>query len=47
MKSSRSWISIHAPREGGDLVSFAFRKFLSKISIHAPREGGDYNKKIE
>ena len=40
MKSSRIWISIHAPREGGDQnrrYNFAQRR----ISIHAPREGGD------
>ena len=33
-------ISIHAPREGGDV----FRPVLGvviEISIHAPREGGD------
>ena len=33
-------ISIHAPREGGDLRS-PLRVRLSSISIHAPREGGD------
>ena len=33
-------ISIHAPREGGDLAADA--PFLAAgISIHAPREGGD------
>ena len=34
-------ISIHAPREGGDLMFLRRgpRHFL--ISIHAPREGGD------
>ena len=34
-------ISIHAPREGGDVIT---TPFFSKviISIHAPREGGDY-----
>ena len=33
-------ISIHAPREGGDVVmkTSITRRF---ISIHAPREGGD------
>ena len=35
-------ISIHAPREGGD-ISVAFMLFLLDISIHAPREGGDYH----
>ena len=35
-----SLISIHAPREGGDVRSF-LSVFLPQISIHAPREGGD------
>ena len=34
-------ISIHAPREGGDLGD-ALDVAYSGISIHAPREGGDY-----
>ena len=33
-------ISIHAPREGGDLCSTS-RGYTTCISIHAPREGGD------
>ena len=33
-------ISIHAAREGGDLVVFA-REPMIDISIHAAREGGD------
>ena len=33
-------ISIHAPREGGDLLPMMFLP-LTGISIHAPREGGD------
>ena len=33
-------ISIHAPREGGD-VRYQQSKQGSRISIHAPREGGD------
>ena len=33
-------ISIHAPREGGDVYYCEERLFLV-ISIHAPREGGD------
>ena len=33
-------ISIHAPREGGDLLYVAVYP-ESSISIHAPREGGD------
>ena len=39
-------ISIHAPREGGD-VSMQKGYFVqNKISIHAPREGGDAAEKI-
>ena len=34
-------ISIHAPREGGD-IGLDFRGLLGGISIHAPREGVDY-----
>ena len=34
-------ISIHAPREGGDLVGTILAHHRD-ISIHAPREGGDY-----
>ena len=33
-------ISIHAPREGGDIRPAAARRSMP-ISIHAPREGGD------
>ena len=34
------FISIHAPREGGD--SHAYKTAVdAEISIHAPREGGD------
>ena len=33
-------ISIHAPREGGDLEVNKMVK-IKVISIHAPREGGD------
>ena len=33
-------ISIHAPREGGDLL-YLLNLRTSTISIHAPREGGD------
>ena len=34
-------ISIHAPREGGDVyIHIKIRGF--GISIHAPREGGDW-----
>ena len=34
-------ISIHAPREGGDLRRRYQRRQHHPISIHAPREGGD------
>ena len=34
-------ISIHAPREGGDLTRFVPTRVTDIISIHAPREGGD------
>ena len=43
MKSSRTWISIHAPREGGDLNKVILVSQSTAISIHAPREGGDTN----
>ena len=33
-------ISIHAPREGGDVVRPRL-SVTAQISIHAPREGGD------
>ena len=34
-------ISIHAPREGGDVSSYVLLIPSDFISIHAPREGGD------
>ena len=34
-------ISIHAPREGGDVTNNPFDASPVWISIHAPREGGD------
>ena len=34
-------ISIHAPREGGDIVDKLLSDMRKIISIHAPREGGD------
>ena len=34
-------ISIHAPREGGDVKAFVTDNYSYLISIHAPREGGD------
>ena len=39
--SGLSLISIHAPREGGDVKIGQDRSIISIISIHAPREGGD------
>ena len=38
--SSRTEISIHAPREGGDIDADSWYGVFP-ISIHAPREGGD------
>ena len=35
------YISIHAPREGGDVQRFINSTLSPPISIHAPREGGD------
>ena len=35
------YISIHAPREGGDGTTVS-GSGNHEISIHAPREGGDY-----
>ena len=35
------YISIHAPREGGDAASMVPPRETETISIHAPREGGD------
>ena len=34
-------ISIHAPREGGDVTKLFINIESLRISIHAPREGGD------
>ena len=34
-------ISIHAPREGGDVDKDTVVNSILLISIHAPREGGD------
>ena len=36
-----TYISIHAPREGSDLVHCIIYLTTQKISIHAPREGSD------
>ena len=35
------YISIHAPREGGDSGIPVYLNVGEGISIHAPREGGD------
>ena len=36
-------ISIHAPREGGDVIRWKKSTLgILQISIHAPREGGDH-----
>ena len=35
------YISIHAPRVGGDVIVVAAVHAASSISIHAPRVGGD------
>ena len=40
MTQTRTYISIHAPREGGD-HGLVHKLRLFPISIHAPREGGD------
>ena len=39
--STISSISIHAPREGGDVATVISVVIYHAISIHAPREGGD------
>ena len=39
-----SEISIHAPREGGDIAAALDAEYSPIISIHAPREGGDYSR---
>ena len=36
-------ISIHAPREGGDVQHRLHIDVVQFISIHAPREGGDFS----
>ena len=41
-----SIISIHAAREGGDLVSILCF-VISEISIHAAREGGDSDRSAQ
>ena len=39
-RAAKPCISIHAPREGGDICTPQILSLL-RISIHAPREGGD------
>ena len=39
--AAQPWISIHAPREGGDVAVDMPAGGGGDISIHAPREGGD------
>ena len=39
--STAGYISIHAPREGGDITFTSITTAFLPISIHAPREGGD------
>ena len=41
LPAAHAYISIHAPREGGDNVSGGTVINTNTISIHAPREGGD------
>ena len=40
-KTGIAVISIHAPREGSDLIVQAAQEVQVMISIHAPREGSD------
>ena len=37
-------ISIHAPREGSDVLLRTLLRSAGDISIHAPREGSDTSK---
>ena len=37
-------ISIHAAREGGDVIASSSGFKSASISIHAAREGGDYKR---
>ena len=45
-EAQEAHISIHAPREGGDVID-DFQGADSYISIHAPREGGDFYDHME
>ena len=38
---SKRYVSIHAPRVGGDFRVFSLRCHQRFVSIHAPRVGGD------
>ena len=40
--NGENYISIHAPREGGDVSWSGGITAVTIISIHAPREGGDW-----
>ena len=40
-RAAKPCISIHAPREGGDIGVTMAQDMILAISIHAPREGGD------
>ena len=42
--SPRTFVSIHAPREGCDEKALDNYKRLHPVSIHAPREGCDVSK---
>ena len=41
LRRGMTGISIHAPREGGDIADMINNTLTEDISIHAPREGGD------
>ena len=41
MKSSRTWISIHAPREGGDFLLCSRYSFDKRFQSTPPARGGD------
>ena len=41
MRFARGYVSIHAPRVGGDTGDALMPLPLSSVSIHAPRVGGD------
>ena len=39
MKSSRTWISIHAPREGGDIGKMLYNLVKINFNPRPPRGG--------